>query len=122
MRQKLTKVDSENQRSAVRARQDAFLAALSAGPRGMHAITAAAQAAGVARTTPYRWRATDAAFAARWQAISDAQHAAFLAAYAEQRARRDLARRRRLAELRPIYQANAANATRARAAKRRARY
>jgi hypothetical protein len=70
------------------AHKAAFLAAL-AGLCGSKRVRLAAQAAGVARCTPYRWRVADPAFASAWAAIEDRQLAAFLVVYeAEQAARR----------------------------------
>ncbi|MEI7772046.1 MAG: hypothetical protein WCI67_18780 [Chloroflexales bacterium] len=112
MRQKLTKVNTAAPTADGKRR---FLAALEGLTEGKR-VRQAAQAAGVHRATPYRWRAQDSAFASAWAAIDDRQYAAFLVRYEAAQAARLAARARRYAELRPIF---AANAAKARAAKRR---
>jgi hypothetical protein len=93
----------------------AFLSALALCPEGPYEVATAAAAVGVHRSTPYRWRATDRAFAAQWDRLVEQQYADFRKRYEADLVERRRLRERRLAELRPIY---AANAARARAAKR----
>jgi len=85
---------------------DQFLVAYAERPN----VRVAARAAGVHWATVYRWRASNPVFAARWAAIDEAHHQAGQRQYQIEEAQRQAARARRLEELRPIYQANAAHA------------
>lgn len=98
------------------AQKQAFLMALEAAGKARDAPSIAARAAGVNRSTPYRWKVRDPTFAAAWREIATRQFQNLLAEVEADLRARDEARQARKAELRPIYQANAAKA---RAAKRR---
>lgn len=108
MRQNLTKLDTvaRTQRHlAAQKRQAvqkaAFLAAFALCPAGRWAVALAATAAGVHRATPYRWRASDAHFAAQWAQLEREHWAALHAQVRAETAAREAAREQRNAALRP---------------------
>jgi hypothetical protein len=102
MRQKLTSLyldRASRTRERVRARKARFLEALADLDLGAGAVPQAAAAAGVARQTPYRWRAQDPAFARAWAALDERRLAEHLVAYEAAYDARKAVQRRRLQAL-----------------------
>jgi hypothetical protein len=92
-------VGTSRARARVAARKARFLEALAELDLGAGAVPQAAAAAGVARQTPYRWRAQDPAFARAWEALDERRLAERLVAYEAVDTERTAAQRRRLQAL-----------------------